>query len=151
MASPPTVETRLALSEARIPDDAFAQMRRANLARWPTGAEVDFDAAVARHKSMPLHKRLGWVMREAAAQGRCLTQPRGGFGTFALQKELMQVLDKEGLADIIPTTTDSYTRNEQFQLAQKGIEESERMGRSLLNGYPIVNYPSGRSVAPAGE
>ncbi|MHB8494654.1 MAG: methylaspartate mutase subunit E [Casimicrobiaceae bacterium] len=147
MTSPPTVETRLALSEARIPDDAFAPMRRANLARWPTGAEVDFDAAVARHKSMPLHKRLGWVMREAAAQGRCLTQPRGGFGTFALQKELMQVLDKEGLADIIPTTTDSYTRNEQFQLAQKGIEESERMGRSLLNGYPIVNY----GVAKAAE
>ncbi|HEV2219515.1 MAG TPA: methylaspartate mutase subunit E, partial [Casimicrobiaceae bacterium] len=141
------VETRLALSEARIPGDAFAQMRRANLARWPTGAEVDFDAAVARHKAMPLHKRLGWVMREAAAQGRCLTQPRGGFGTFALQKELMQVLDKEGLADIIPTTTDSYTRNEQFQLAQKGIEESERMGRSLLNGYPIVNY----GVAKAAE
>ncbi len=147
MTSPRTVETRLALSEARIPDDAFSQMRRANLARWPTGAEVDFDAAVARHKAMPLHKRLGWVMREAAAQGRCLTQPRGGFGTFALQKELMQVLDKEGLADIIPTTTDSYTRNEQFQLAQKGIEESERMGRSLLNGYPIVNY----GVAKAAE
>ncbi|MDE2002874.1 MAG: methylaspartate mutase subunit E [Betaproteobacteria bacterium] len=122
-------------------------MRRANLARWPTGAEVDFDAAVARHQAMPLHKRLGWVMREAAAQGRCLTQPRGGFGTFALQKELMQVLDKEGLADIVPTTTDSYTRNEQFQLAQKGIEESERMGRSLLNGYPIVNY----GVAKAAE
>ncbi len=147
MTSSPTVETRLPLSEARIPDAAFAQMRRENLARWPTGAEVDFDAAVARHKAMPLHKRLGWVMREAAAQGRCLTQPRGGFGTFALQKELMQVLDKEGLADIIPTTTDSYTRNEQFHLAQKGIEESERMGRSLLNGYPIVNY----GVAKAAE
>ena len=147
MTSSQTSETRLPLSESCIPDDAFAQMRRENLARWPTGAEVDFGAAVARHKAMPLHKRLGWVMREAAAQGRCLTQPRGGFGTFALQKELMQVLDKEGLADIIPTTTDSYTRNEQFHLAQKGIEESERMGRSLLNGYPIVNY----GVAKAAE
>jgi len=50
------------------------------------------------------------------------------------------VIDEEGLADIVPTTTDSYTRNEQFALAQKGIEESEKMGRSLLNGYPIVNY-----------
>ena len=140
MTSSQPAETRLPLSDARIPDEVFAQMRRENLARWPTGAEVDFDAAVARHEAMPLHKRLGWVMREAAAQGRCLTQPRGGFGTFALHKELMRVLDKEGLADIIPTTTDSYTRNEQFHLAQKGIEESERMGRSLLNGYPIVNY-----------
>jgi len=146
MNAPLADETRLALSQARIPGDAFAEMRRENLARWPTGREVDFEAAVARHKAMPEHKRLGWVMREAARRGRCLTQPRGGFGTFALQKELMQALDREGLADIVPTTTDSYTRNEQFHLAQKGIEESERMGRSVLNGYPIVNYGVARAA-----
>jgi methylaspartate mutase epsilon subunit len=52
----------------------------------------------------------------------------------------METLDREGYADIVPTTTDSYTRNEQWPLAQKGIEETERMGRSMLNGYPIVNY-----------
>ena len=140
-------EARLPLSQERIPDDVFARMRRENLARWPTGADVDFDQAVARHKRMPMHKRLGWVVREAVKQGRCLTQPRGGFGTFALHRELMQALDRDGLADIVPTTTDSYTRNEQFHLAQKGIEESERAGRSLLNGYPIVNY----GVAKAAE
>ena len=130
----------LPLSEARIPADAFEQMRRENLARWPTGKEVDFAAAVERHKSLPRHKQLAAVLRAAHAEGRCLTQPRGGFGTFALQKDLMQALDRDGHADIVPTTTDSYTRNEQWQLAQKGIEESERMGRSMLNGYPIVNY-----------
>lgn len=128
------------LSEARIPDDAFAAMRRENLARWPTGAEVDFPAAVELHKSLPRHKQLAWVMRRADAERRCLTQPRGGFGTFELQKELMQVLDRDGHADIVPTTTDSYTRNEQWHLAQKGIEETQKMGRSMLNGYPMVNY-----------
>jgi methylaspartate mutase epsilon subunit len=128
------------LSEARIPADAFAGMRRENLARWPTGKGVDFAAAVERHKSLPRHKQLAAVLRTAQAEGRCLTQPRGGFGTFELQKELMQVLDRDGHADIVPTTTDSYTRNEQWQLAQNGIEESERMGRSMLNGYPMVNY-----------
>ncbi len=146
MNAPSAVEARLPLSQARIPGDVFARMRRENLARWPTGAEVDFAAAVARHQALPPHKRLGWVMREARRQGRCLTQPRGGFGTFALQKELMQALDREGLADIVPTTTDSYTRNEQFHLAQKGVEESERLGRSLLNGYPIVNYGVARAA-----
>jgi methylaspartate mutase epsilon subunit len=135
------------LSEARIPDDVFAQMRQQNLARWPTGAGVDFEAAVERHKSLPRHKQLAWVMRSADAQRRCLTQPRGGFGTFELQKELMQILDRDGHADIVPTTTDSYTRNEQWQLAQKGIEETEKMGRSMLNGYPLVNY----GVGPATQ
>jgi methylaspartate mutase epsilon subunit len=128
------------LSEARIPDDTFALMRKENLKRWPTGAEVDFNAVVERHKSLPPHKQLARVMRAADAERRCLTQPRGGFGTFELQRALMETLDREGHADIVPTTTDSYTRNEQWELAQKGIEESERMGRSMLNGYPMVNY-----------
>ncbi|MPZ44309.1 MAG: methylaspartate mutase subunit E [Betaproteobacteria bacterium] len=138
--------TRLPLSEARIPDDVFEQMRRENLARWPTGAGVDFEAAVARHRALPRHKQLGWVMREAARQGRCLTQPRGGFGTFEMHRHLMVTLDKEGHADVVPTTTDSYTRNEQWQLAQKGIEESEQAGRSMLNGYPMVNYGVARAA-----
>ncbi|HYC49154.1 MAG TPA: methylaspartate mutase subunit E [Burkholderiales bacterium] len=131
---------RLPLSESRIPDDVFERMRAENLARWPTGSGVVFDEAVERQRAMPKHKQLGWVMREAALQRRCLTQPRGGFGTFEMHRHLMVTLDKHGLADVVPTTTDSYTRNEQWQLAQKGIEESERAGRSMLNGYPIVNY-----------
>ena len=133
-------EIKRPLSQARIPEDDFAAMRRENLARWPTGKDVDLGEAVALHQSLPKHKQLAWVLRRAVAERRCLTQPRGGFGTFELQRKLMQTLDKEGLADVVPTTTDSYTRNEHFALAQKGIEESEREGRSMLNGYPLVNY-----------
>lgn len=129
----------LPLSQARIPDDEFARQRRANLARWPTGARVDLDEACAYHRAMPEHKRLGWAMREAVRKGLCLTQPRGGFGTYDLHIELMRALEKDGLADIVPTTTDSYTRNERFAQAGKGWEDSIAAGRSLLNGFPIVN------------
>ena len=128
-----------ALSEAAIARDDFLAMRAANLGRWPTGAAVDFDEAVAFHHAQPPHKQLAAAMRRAHAERRCLTQPRGGFGTLAMQKALMIALDRDGLADIVPTTTDSYTRNEQFAAAQKGIDESERLGRSLLNGFPIVD------------
>ncbi|MEP7062543.1 MAG: hypothetical protein ABI881_09090, partial [Betaproteobacteria bacterium] len=106
-----------ALSEAAICAEDFARMRDANLARWPTGAAIDFDEAVAHHKALPQKKQLAEAMRRAHAERRCLTQPRGGFATLAMQKELMQALDRDGLADIVPTTTDSYTRNEQFAAA----------------------------------
>lgn len=131
---------RLPLSAERIPDEAFERMRRENLARWPTGAEVDIDEAVEFHRALPAHRNLSAVMRKADAEGRCLTQPRGGFGTLELQLELMRQLDKDGLADIMPTTTDSYTRNEQWEKAQAGIAESEKAGRSMLNGFPMVCY-----------
>lgn len=130
----------LPFSAERIPEDAFAVMREKNLARWPTGAEIDLEEAAAYHRALPQHKQLGWVMRQADAEGRCLTQPRGGFGTLELQKELMTCLDQQGMADIVPTTTDSYTRNEQWENAARGIEESKKAGRSMLNGYPMVNY-----------
>jgi len=135
-----TPESRLPLSAAEIPLEVFQKMRAENLARWPTGALVDLDEAVAYHRTMPRHKQLGFAMREADRLGQCLTQPRGGFGTLELQLELMRELDQSGLADIVPTTTDSYTRNEQWAKAQTGIEESEKAGRSMLNGFPMVNY-----------
>ena len=67
-------------------------------------------------------------MRKATAERRCLTQPRGGFGTLEMQTELMGALERDGLADVIPTTTDSYTRNEQWLNAQRGIDESSGRG-----------------------
>jgi len=133
-------DSRPRLSDAQIPADEFAVMRRRNLARWPTGAEVDLDEAVSVHASLPRHRNLAWAMRRAAAEGRCLTQPRGGFATLDMQLALMRTLAEQGLADIVPTTTDSYTRNERFEQAANGKDESERLGRSMLNGFPIVNY-----------
>ena len=138
-ASPLDKELR-PLSAEQIPAELFAKLREENLARWPTGAEVDLDEAVGYHLSLPDHKRLPWVMRQAESEGRCLTQPRGGFGTLELQIELMKALDKEGLADVVPTTTDSYTRNERWEQAEAGITESEKADRSMLNGFPMVNY-----------
>ena len=134
------LDARVPFSAEQLPLDEFERMRRENLARWPTGAEIDFDEAVAYHKAMPAHKRLPAVMQKAAAEGRCLTQARGGFGTLELQIELMRELENTGLADIVPTTTDSYTRNEQWAKAAHGIEESKKAGRSMLNGFPMVNY-----------
>lgn len=128
------------LSAAQIPADLFERQRRANLARWPTGADVDIERATDLHRSLPAHKRLSTVMRQAEAEGRCLTQPRGGFGTFEQHRELLLALQNEGLADIIPTTTDSYTRNERWQEALAGVEASKTAGRSMLNGFPIVTY-----------
>ena len=66
-------------SEQQIPLELFERMRAENLARWPTGAEVDLEDAVAYHQSLPLHKQLAWVrigspgwrFSHASARSRC--------------------------------------------------------------------------------
>jgi methylaspartate mutase epsilon subunit len=49
-------------------------------------------------------------------------------------------LKDNGEADLLSTTIDSYTRQNQYKEARKGIEESQQAGRSLLNGFPGVNH-----------
>ena len=109
--------------------------RRTSRAGRPARSST-FDAAVARHKACRNTSSSPTSFARPRSAGKCLTQPRGGFGTLELQIELMTELDKVGLADIVPTTTDSYTRNEQWDKAQGGVEESRKAGRSMLNGFP---------------
>ena len=128
------------LSQIQIPLPELEKMREENLRRWPTAAEIDMDEVVDYLKTLPAHKHHAAVSRQAVAKGQCLTQPRGGFATFDMHRQLLETLDTDGLADIVPTTTDSYTRNERFAKAEEGRLESERKGRSMLNGFPLVNY-----------
>ncbi|HZJ99279.1 MAG TPA: methylaspartate mutase subunit E, partial [Tissierellaceae bacterium] len=62
--------------------------------------------------------------------------------------ELLNFLDTEGGADFLPSTIDSYTRQNRYNECEVGIKESIKAGRSLLNGYPAVNHgiKGGREV-----
>ena len=50
---------------------------------------------------------------------------------------LLRHLEAAG-ADFLPTTIDSYTRHNRYPEAENGIKESQKLGRSLLNGFPAV-------------
>ena len=79
-------------------------------------------------------------LKEALDSGTTLIQPRAGVALIDEHIELLQYLRKEGKADLLPTTIDSYTRQNRYEEAEKGIEESMKAGRSLLNGFPAVNH-----------
>ena len=120
--------------------DEFLAMRKDVLGRWPTGREVDLDEVVAYQREIPPHKNFALTVLRAKCEGITLTQPRGGFATVDEQIALLKALQDAGGADLLPITTDSYTRNERFAEAEKGLAESVRAGRSLLNGLPVVNH-----------
>ncbi|MGE5597805.1 MAG: methylaspartate mutase subunit E, partial [Bacteroidota bacterium] len=128
------------LRDERWTTEEFLRVREEVLQGWSTGREVDLAEAFAYHHRLPA-KRSFHGRLEAARKDRCtLIQPRAGVTLLDRQIQLLQYLQDQGGADLLPTTIDSYTRQNRYREAQRGIEESMREGRSLLNGFPAVNY-----------
>jgi len=130
----------MALKNEKLRDDLFHNLRKEVLAQWETGKEVDFDEAVLYQKSVPEEKCFSAALTYADKLGRTLIQPRAGVALPDEHIELLSHLEDEGEADLLPTTIDSYTRHNRYQEAQVGIDESISNGRSMLNGFPAVNY-----------
>ena len=128
------------LKNERWSDEEFWAARKAVLSLWPTGKEIDLTEAADYLRNLPPEKNYAMQIVKAKKEGRTLVQPRGGVALVEDQIALLQCLQDQGGADLLPNTTDTYTRNLKFQEAQRGIEESRREGRSMLNGCPIVNH-----------
>ena len=107
---------------------------------WPTGREVVLSEAVEYHKALPEEKGFARRLSQAKAENRTLIQPRAGVPVIQEHIRLMQYLQEEGGADLLPTTIDSYTRQNRYQEAENGIAESIRLNRAMLNGLPVVNH-----------
>ena len=120
--------------------DEFYTIQKDVLTQWPTGAEVDFEEAIKYHETIPVKKNFAKRLIKAKKNGETLTQPRAGVALLDEHINLLNFLHSEGEADLLPTTIDSYTRQNQYKEAQNGIDESKKAGRSLLNGFPAVNH-----------
>ena len=128
------------IQNKRIPDQEFENLRREVLAQWPTGKDVDLQEAVAYHKAMPASRLFSKKLLDAKNAGKTLVQPRAGVPVIEEHIKLMQYLQDNGEADLLPTTIDSYTRQNRYAEAENGISESIRLGRAMLNGFPAVNH-----------
>ena len=128
------------LENKRIPEDEFMKEREEVLKQWPTGNDVDLEEAVAYQKAIPKEKQFGAKLTLAKKEGRTLIQPRAGVPLIEEHIKLLQFLEKEGEADLLPSTIDSYTRQNRYKEAEIGIEESKKENRALMNGFPAVNH-----------
>jgi len=128
------------IQNKRISNDEFNKLRQEVLTQWPTGKDVDLEEAVAYHKAMPECRKFGKKLLDAKRDGRTLVQPRAGVPVVEEHIKLMQYLEKYGEADLLPSTIDSYTRQNRYEEAENGIAESIRLGRALMNGFPAVNH-----------
>ncbi|MCL2574124.1 MAG: methylaspartate mutase subunit E [Defluviitaleaceae bacterium] len=130
----------ITLRNEKLSDDLFYKLQKEVLADWKTGSAVNFKEAVDYQKSLPESKSFSAKLIEADRDGITLTQPRAGVALPQQHIELLRYLEEAGLADLLPSTIDSYTRHNRYEDAQIGIDESIKNGRSMLNGFPAVNH-----------
>ncbi|WFA09463.1 methylaspartate mutase subunit E [Tissierella sp. Yu-01] len=128
------------LRNKRLSDEEFFKLREDVLSHWPTGKGVDLQEAVDYLKKVPDEKNFAKKLKKAKEEGVTLAQPRAGVALIDKHIELLNHLSKEGGADLLPSTIDSYTRQNRYEECQVGIDESLKAGRSLLNGFPAVNH-----------
>ena len=126
-------------------DEEFAKVQKEVLATWPTGKDVNLTEAIDYHKKLPDHKVFTKKLNKAKAEGKTLIQPRAGVGLIENHIKLMQHLQDFGETDLLPTTIDSYTRQNQYENCAEGIRREKEMMAAgnfhpLLNGFPAVNH-----------
>jgi len=128
------------LKNKRLTEEEFFSQRKEVLNKWPTGKGIDLDKAVDYLKKVPEHKNFSAKLKKAKEEGITLAQPRAGVALIDEHIELLTFLQDEGGADLLPSTIDSYTRQNRYDECEVGIKESIAAGRSLLNGFPGVNH-----------
>jgi methylaspartate mutase epsilon subunit len=128
------------LRNKRWTNDEFFEIRKEVLNQWPTGKEVDLEEAIEYNKQIPDSKNFAKKLIKAKEEGITLAQPRAGVALVDTHIELLNFLEQVGGADLLPSTIDSYTRQNRYDECEVGIKESIKAGRSLLNGFPGVNH-----------
>ncbi|UPV74426.1 methylaspartate mutase subunit E [Halorussus limi] len=124
------------LRDTRLSGRDLSRIGQEIRADWSVD-DLDFEEAVEYHDSLPASKRFARVLEDA---DRPLLQPRAGVPRLDDQIELLGHLEEAGRADLLPTTIDSYTRDNEYEKAQQGLEEARESGEDTLNGFPAVNH-----------
>lgn len=129
------------LENKKLSMDEFLETRQEVLQSWDTGTQIaDLDKNIEYAQSVPKSKNFALKLKKAKNDRTVLTQPRAGVALVEDHIELLKYLQEEGEADLLPTTVDSYTRQNRYESCTYGIQESRRLGRSMLNGFPVVNH-----------
>lgn len=130
---------KIKIRNKRIDEDRFLKMREEILSLWPTGKEVNLEEAIEYQRNLPESKSFLKVTEKLRREGKTVVFPRAGTPLLEEEIKLCRTLVESGVP-LIPVTTDSYTRSLQLQKVQESLEESIRVGRPMLNGYPLINH-----------
>ena len=125
------------IQDTRLTESELVDITETIVDQSPVETLPDLESAVKFHRTLPRNQRFTHVLHTA---DRILLQPRAGVARLSEQIDLLTHLESQGGADLLPTTIDSYTRDNEYSKAGDGLEKSRETGDSHLNGFPAVNH-----------
>ena len=128
------------LANRRWTEEEFFAVRKEVLSQWPTGKEVDFDEAIEYCRKVPPEKNSYRMIKKKKEAGQIAIDVAIGRGTVEETIEEITSMTGDVEPDEWSLFSDAYTRKCRFANAQTGLERSQKEGRSILSGFPIVNY-----------
>ncbi len=129
----------------RLSDEQFFKIRNEEvLPMWETGKGVEnLNECIAAAKELSEGKSYALRLEEAKRNGTHTYEPMFGQALTEYMIEGLTYVEEE--SDMLPRGawtifSDSYTRKLDFKKAAAGIEASRKEGKTMLNGWPIVNF-----------
>ena len=135
---PPVTPPRVHLptGDERLSPSQFHGERADVLRHWETG----WQARDLEDNARFLTRQPSFAAVQARRDGRPpLLQPRSGVALVDRQIAAFTGLVDAG-ADVLSYQVDSLTRNNLYAAAGEAVAESRELGRSTLNGFPMVNH-----------
>lgn len=130
----------MSLTFKKIDKEKFLEIRKNFLEKYKTWSDFDLDTAFRFHKSLPNYKNFQNKLEKSIKDNKIMTQ---AYSKETLLEDLIKNLNtfhKIGQADFLSIIIDSHTRENHYDNAKIALEDSIKSNKSLLNGFPLINY-----------
>nr|WP_293994345.1 methylaspartate mutase subunit E [uncultured Fusobacterium sp.] len=124
----------------KIQEDIFFKKRKELLEKNELNIDLDFKESIKFQKCLPEYKNFVKKLKTYHDERKIGIQVSAGLTLLDEEIKQMALLSEEKKVDFLAVTVDSYTRENKFERARRGLEESENSNKSMLNGYPIMSY-----------
>ena len=124
----------------KIDKEDFLEMRKKFLENYKNLDEFDLDTAIRFHKSLPDYKNFQKKLEQSIQDNKIMIQ---AYSKETLLEDLIKSLNtfyRVGQADFLSIIIDSHTRENHYDNAKVILEDSIKSNKSLLNGFPLINY-----------
>lgn len=124
----------------KIDKKDFLEIRNNFLESYKYLSDFDLETAFRFHKSLPDYKNFQKKLEKSIQNNKIMTQ---AYSKETLLEDLIKNLNtfhRVGQADFLSVIIDSHTRENHYDNAKIALEDSIKSNKSLLNGFPLVNY-----------